>query len=93
MDYIGVGQNKKYIDPDLMQIESQGKAYAELIRLIPDKNVVIYGHSFGTTVATVAASILTKVSKSSQKFEGVFLEGIVGKGNYEKANLTTCFGS
>lgn len=85
MDYMGVGQNKKYTDPDLMQIESQGKAFAELIKLIPDKKVVIYGHSFGTTVATVAASILTKESQNS-KVEGVLLEGIVGKGEYEKAN-------
>ena len=60
-DYLGIGENSRYNDAELMSIEGQGEAVAAIVDSLTS-DVVILGSSFGTSVATVAASILTKAS-------------------------------
>ncbi len=84
MDYLGVGENKKANKPAMMSIDSQASAASQLVKYLKPKNFVIYGESFGTTVATATAAKLTSVSnKNKNSFvKGVLLEGVVGKGDY-----------
>jgi len=85
IDYLGIGANKKYNSPELMAIDSQGEAIAQLVRYTHPSNLIIYGLSFGTTVATVAAAKLTSGQPGQDSLlKGVLLEGVVGKGDYKK---------
>jgi pimeloyl-ACP methyl ester carboxylesterase len=89
MDCLGIGENRKLNSPEQLSIESQGAAVAQMVNYLKVQKLVLYGYSFGTTVATVAASKLTATKFPDEaSFKGVFLEGVVGKGdykNYEKS--------
>jgi pimeloyl-ACP methyl ester carboxylesterase len=81
MDYLGIGDNKTHRSPEQMSIASQGKAMKALLNKIKRSNLIIYGHSFGTTVATVVASSYRNEKKNANPtIRGVVLEGIVGPG-------------
>ena len=77
-DYFGMGQNKKYNQPNQMAIETQGEVAAKLAQHLNEPRLIIYGQSFGTAVGTVAASQLsTKSSRSKTILQGVMLEGVL----------------
>lgn len=77
-DYIGIGKNTLGpATPELMSLESQGLAAKKIIQALKLSNYIIYGHSFGTTVATVTASLIGKDNKLKQP-KSVILEGVIG---------------
>lgn len=78
-DYIGINQNEvKNQDPEVMSIESQAEFALQILKKINPKRVIFYGQSFGTSVATVAASRLVN---EAQKPELVILDGVIDKPN------------
>lgn len=79
LDYLGIGANKQIHDPERMSIEAQGEAVAAIAGQFKDQDFLLYGQSFGTTVATVAGSLLTQPPRENKHLKGVVLEGVVGK--------------
>ncbi len=78
--YLGIGNNRVLNKPDDMAINSQGEAVAQMINDLARHDIIILGHSYGTAVATVAASKHTHRQDTEKKstLKGVFLTGIVG---------------
>lgn len=83
-DYIGLGTNGQYQDLDLIDFQAQGEAISVIFHEIKDSKVIIYGHSFGTTLATVAASLIS--NQADPKLKAVVLEGTVGPGLHEQTS-------
>lgn len=85
-DYLGTGQNQSVRNDEEMSIEAQGQVTAGLVRKLGLQNYVLYGSSFGTTVATVAGSLLSKDGGAKPK--SLVLDGVVSRGvdlNHEAA--------
>ena len=86
-DYLGTGQNERTGNVEELSIESQGQVVTGLVKSLGLQNYVLYGSSFGTTVATVAASQLSRGS-GAIKPKMVILDGVVSRGadlNHEAA--------
>ncbi|MBX3033795.1 MAG: alpha/beta fold hydrolase [Bdellovibrionaceae bacterium] len=84
LDYLGIGQNRAHNEPGQMSIDAQAQAVEAIARQIKAPHLVIYGHSFGTTVATAAASKLTNPAATPKvALKSVVLEGVVGHGGQE----------
>jgi len=79
-DYIGLGQNANLsATAEMMSLEGQAQAAKKIITAMKLKNYVIYGHSFGTPVATITASIIGRDPKMKDyQPRSVILEGTVG---------------
>lgn len=83
-DYIGLGKNgrsDRVLTPEMMSLESQAKVVKEIVRLLKLNDYVVYGQSFGTTVATVAAAQITSESERSKGLkqpQAVILDGTFG---------------
>ena len=79
LDYLGIGRNARYSKPEYMAIESQGNVVAQIAKRLKEPNLLIFARSFGTTVATVAGSLINTVASDTRKtvLKGVVLEGIV----------------
>lgn len=76
-DYIGLGKNANAPAPrSMMSIRAQAVAASKIVAALKIKNYVIYGQSFGTTVATMATEELQKLNLPQPK--SVILEGVVG---------------
>lgn len=79
VDYLGVGDNSHFNSDSEMQIESQGKMIASLIRFLKRNKLFLYATSYGTAVATVTGSILDQENFVA----GIVLEGTVGPGRID----------
>jgi pimeloyl-ACP methyl ester carboxylesterase len=83
-DYLGLGANAAKVSTSEMSIEAQADVAIGLIKELKVKDYVLYGQSFGTTVATVAAARLSnKVTELSadkvpNKPKMIILDGVVG---------------
>lgn len=95
MDYLGIGQNRDYQEPQLMAIDAQAEAATAIANSLGDSNIILFGQSFGTTVATATAAKLTDLNYSTElksKLRGVLLDGVVAKAgttDYEKGYIDT----
>ena len=74
-DYNGLGENKRNSTPAAMSIDGQADAAIGITDYLKYPKYSIYGESFGTTVATVAAS---RLSRGKNKPKMVILSGVVG---------------
>ncbi len=75
-DYPGLGQNSSLPGPN--NIEGISRVALMVVQRFARKNVILYGHSFGTAIATVVAS---KLSGTRPQFiRGLILEGTIGAG-------------
>lgn len=86
-DYMGVRDNAGVANTEQMSIESQAQVGVGLIKSLNLNNYVLYGSSFGTTVATVATAQLSN-SSGVRKPKMVVLDGVVSRGqdlNHEAA--------
>ena len=93
LDYLGIGRNSKHNKPEYMAIESQGNIVAQMAERLKEPNLIIFAQSFGTTVATVAGSLIDNVASDTKKtvLKGVVLEGVVGPNtgeSYSEGYLT-----
>jgi len=81
-DHIGLGKNASpSLTPEQMSVDSEASIVGQVVDKLKLKNYVIYGQSFGTTVAAKATSILSQQSKIP-KPSAVILEGVIGSRNY-----------
>lgn len=78
VDYLGIGDNRMLSQPQQMSADSQGKMVAALLDHLERKDILLVGASYGTAVATVAASKYTHLEKQKSKLQGVFITGVVG---------------
>jgi pimeloyl-ACP methyl ester carboxylesterase len=75
-DYLGLGENTLGpAQPELLSLESQATAVQKIVEAFHLDRYIIYGQSFGTVVATMAASQIGK-SKSTPQPQSVILEGV-----------------
>lgn len=88
-DYVGLGNNIKAAKSNEdLSIESQAQVAEQIIEKLQLKNFALYGQSFGTSVATVLASNLSK-KKTAILPRFVVLDGVLGSQshtNNQKAN-------
>ena len=79
LDYLGIGRNARHNKPKYMAIESQGNIVAQVAKRLKEPNLLIFAQSFGTTVATVAGSLINTVTSDTKEtvLKGVVLEGVV----------------
>ncbi len=80
LDYLGIGRNARHNKPAYMAIESQGDIVAQVAKRLKEPNLLIFAQSFGTTVATVAGSLINTAANDTKEtvLKGVVLEGVVG---------------
>lgn len=78
VDYLGIGDNRMLSKPQQMSADSQGQMVATLIDHLERKDILLVGHSYGTAIATVAASKYTHLEMQKSKLRGVFITGVVG---------------
>lgn len=78
--YLGIGNNRVLNKAEDMAVENQGEAVAQMINDLARPDIIILGHSYGTAVATVAASKYTHKPNTEKKsnLKGVILTGVVG---------------
>lgn len=76
-DYIGLGQNGRVSHPpESMSLESQAVATLSVVRAAKLNDYFIYGASFGSAVATVAAAQINK-DPSLKQPKALLLEGVL----------------
>lgn len=81
-DHIGLGRNASpKLTPEQMSVDSEAMVVGQIVDKLKLKNYVIYGQSFGTTVAARATAMLSSQSKI-EKPNAVILEGVIGSRNY-----------
>lgn len=80
IDYLGIGENSSYSKPEQMSIDNQANIVSSLLSHLNRSNLILYGHSFGTTVATAVGSKHKDVTnkKTSTTIKGIVLEGVAG---------------
>ena len=78
-DYLGIGENGGLSTPTIeLAIQSQAMATLQLAKNLKLRNYSLYGHSFGTTVATVAGSYIERDARMARP-KSIVLEGVVGE--------------
>lgn len=91
MDYLGIGQNEDVRNPQAIAIDSQAQAALAVAEHLQEPNLIFFGQSFGTTVATAAASKFTQqgTTTSRSRLRGIMLEGVINSSisDYEKGYL------
>lgn len=80
-DYLGLGSNDHKVSNEEMSVEAQGDVVAGLVKSLKLKDYVLYGSSFGTSVATVAASRLGS-DHAIAKPRLVVLDGVIGNPSF-----------
>ena len=77
-DYIGLGRNSAAnATATMMSLDTQARIAAEIVKGLKLKDYVIYGHSLGSAIATVASSQVGEKSDVPQP-KAVILEGVLG---------------
>ena len=85
LDYLGIHSNRAHgRRADSMSVEAQGDAVVSMVASLAnesefrDKGYTVYGHSFGTGVATDAVAKITAATSVLPRPKAVVLEGVLG---------------
>lgn len=91
IDPRGTGLNESYFQTNpggrLLTSEDLAEDVIAVINFLKPKSYFLYGHSYGTVVATIAASKIEKI-KSMYPPQRIILEGTVGEGTTNNIQIS-----